>query len=214
MICDADLTKVPYLTTKQNIINLNMTKGEKGTIEVEMPNAPYTTYRDDLAISVVDKDGSTMRDPIVQTVLTRGKIEVTPLKEGSCFIRIHHDSATYDLDVRCRVTTEIDTAHIELSAKDVTVTTADSQTVTAHIEGLPQGTVVDPDKYEWTFSDSASGLIDYAISGGGETGKGDSIFITGKGKRSGAVKVTVEHPQAGLPKSFIVFAKNAAGEVG
>lgn len=179
VVCDADLTKTPYLSTKQNIINLNMTKGEKSTIEVDMANAPYQTYRDDLKITIVDNNGKALSDPLVQTKLQMGKILVTPLVS---------------------------------SQNETTITSVDNQTVTVHLEGLPEGTAVNPDDYVWKFSDSASALMEWAISGGSTTGKGDSIFMSGKGKRSGAVKVTVTHPMANLSKSFIVFVKNAAGE--
>lgn len=201
---------VPYITTSSNILTINKSTEKSKSITVDLKNAAYTTYKDDFTYSVVDESGKIMTDPNVSISTNSNKITVTPLESGSCYIKVSHPSASYDFNVLVRVVENLDAAYIEPSSTYVVLNGATSETVELSIADLPDGTSVDNDKYEWTFSEGAENYLEYSIYNGSESGRGNTVWLTGK--KNGAVKITVSHPLCSSTRSILVLVRNIASE--
>lgn len=201
---------VPYITTSSNILTINKSTESSKSFTVDLKNAAYTTYKDDFTFSVVDDDGNIMSDPNVSISASANKVTVTPLKSGSCYVKVSHPSASYDFNVLIRVVENLDVAHIEPSSTYVVVNASASETVELSIADLPDGTAIDNDKFEWSFSDNAEDYLDYSIYNGSESGKGNTVWLTGK--KNGAVKITVSHPLCSSTRSILVMIRNITSE--
>ncbi len=92
-----------------------------------------------------------------------------------------------------------------------------SETVELSIAGLPDGTTVDNNKYEWTFSDGAENYLDYSIYNGSENGRGNTIWLTGKkngatanitanGTGLNKTTLTVRHEKAAYPLNIVLVS--------
>lgn len=201
---------VPYITTSSNILTINKSTENSKPFTVDLKNATYTTYKDDFTFSIVDDGGNIMSDPNVSISTSANKVTVTPLKSGSCYVKVSHPSASYDFNVLIRVVENLDVAHIEPSSTYVVVNGSASETVELSIADLTDGTAIDNDKFEWSFSDNAEDYLDYSIYNGSESGKGNTVWLTGK--KNGAVKITVSHPLCSSSRSILVLVRNITSE--
>ncbi len=201
---------VSYITTTSNIVTINrQTDGKKDFI-VDLKNAAYTTYADDFTYSITDENGNDCTDPPISFETHGSNVSVTALKGGNCYIRVSHPAATYDLDILVRVVEDIENAYIEPSLSYVELFGSQSQTVGLSVAGIADSVSVNPDLFEWSFSADAESYVDYKIYGGSESGKGDSIWLTGK--KNGAVKITARHPLCQESRTVLVIVKDIAGE--
>ena len=201
---------VPYITTSNNIITINKSTESTKSFTVDLKNAAYTTYKDDFTFSVVDESGNIMTEPNVSISASANKVSVTPLIIGSCYIKVSHPSSSYDFNVLVRVVENLDAAYIEPSSTYLIIDGSSSETIELSIADIPAGTAVDNDKFEWSFSDNASEYLDYSIYNGSESGKGNTIWLTGK--KNGAVKITVSHPLCSSTRSILVLVRNIVSE--
>lgn len=201
---------VPYITTSSNILTINKSTESSKSFTVDLRNAAYTTYKDDFIFSVVDDGGNVMTDPNVSISASTNKATVTPLKSGSCYVKVSHPSSAYDFYVLVRVVENLESAYIEPSSTYVVLNGSASETVELFIADLTDGTAVDNDKFEWSFSDNAEVFLDYSIYNGTESGKGNTIWLTGK--KNGAAKITVSHPLCSNTRSILVLVRNIASE--
>lgn len=201
---------VPYITTSSNILTINKSTESSKSFTVDLRNAAYTTYKDDFTFSVVDDGGNIMTDSNVSISASANKVTVTPLKSGSCHVKVSHPSASYDFNVLIRVVENLDAAYIEPSSTYVVLNGYASEIVELSIAGLSDGTAVDNDKFEWSFSDNAEDYLDYSIYNGSESGTGNTVWLTGK--KNGTVKITVSHPLCSSTRSILVLIRNIVSE--
>lgn len=201
---------VPYITTSSNILTVNKSTENTKSFTVDLKNAAYTTYKDDFTYSVVDAAGNIMTDPSISISASTNKVTVTPLKSGSCYVKISHPSASYDFNVLVRVVENLEAAYINPSATYVVLNGSSSETIELSINDLPDGTGVDSDKFEWAFSENAEDYLEYSIYNGSESGKGNTVWLTGK--KNGAVKITVSHPLCSSTRSILVLVRNIVSE--
>ena len=201
---------VPYITTSNNILTINKSTESSKSFTVDLRNSTYTTYKDDFTFSVVDDDGNIMSEPNVSISATANKVTVTPLKSGACYVKVGHPSASYDFNVLVRIVENLETAYIEPSSAYVVVNGSTSETVELSIADLPAGISVDNDKFEWSFSDNAEDYLDYSIYNGSESGKGNTVWLTGK--KNGAVKITVSHPLCSSTRSILILVRNIVSD--
>ncbi len=201
---------VSYITTSSNVVTINRQTDGRKHFSVDLRNAAYTTYADDFTYSVTDEDGNDCADPPILMETRGSKVTATALKGGNCYIKVSHPSAVYDLNVLVRVVENIENAHIEPSLTYVELAGNQSQTVELSVVGVSESVSVNSDQYEWTFSDDAEKYLDYKIYNGGESGKGDSVWLTGK--KNGAVKITVRHPLCPENRTILVVVKNIESE--
>lgn len=204
--CSASSVDIPYITTSSNILTINRSEKTSTNFTVDLKNPLYTTYADDFSYSVCDKNGNEMSNPPISLSCSGKKCNVEALKSGNCFIKIAHPSAAYSLEVLCRVVEEIDSAYIQPSSSFLIVNGKTSESLDVSVQGIADGTSVDNDKFEWSFSENADSFIDYDITGGSESGKGNSSWITGK--KNGSVKITVSHPLASKSRTILVTVRN------
>lgn len=201
---------VPYITSSYNIVTINRNSEPSKTITVDLKNPSYTTYADDFTYSLTDENGNEIADPPVSMETHGSKVSLTALNGGNCCIKVSHPSAAYDLDVLVCVVEDIESAYIEPSLTYVELVGNQSQNIGLSISGLSEGVSVNPDLYEWSFSDGAGNYLDYKIYNGSESGKGDSVWLTGK--KNGAVKITVTHPLCSESRTVLVIVKDMEGE--
>lgn len=201
---------LPYITTTTNILTINKSTETSKSFTVDLKNSTYTTYKDDFTYSVVDSSGNVMSDPNISLVISSNKITVTPLKAGTCYVKVSHPSASYDFDVLVRVLENLETSYIEPSSTYVVLNGSTSETIELSIAGLDSNIVVNNDKFEWSFSENAESYLDYSIYNGSESGKGNTVWLTGK--KNGAVKITVSHPLCKSTRSILVLVRNITSE--
>lgn len=204
--CSASSVDIPYITTSSNILTINRSEKTSASFTVDLKNPLYTTYADDFSYSVCDENGNEMSNPPVLLSYSGRKCNLEALESGNCFIKITHPSAAYSLEVLCRVVEEIDSAYIQPSSSFLIVNGKTSESLDVSVQGIADGTSVDNDKFEWSFSENADSFIDYDITGGSESGKGNSLWITGK--KNGSVKITVSHPLSSKSRSILVTVRN------
>lgn len=204
--CSASCVDVPYITTSSDILTINRSEKTGVSFTVDLKNPLYTTYADDFSYSVCDRNGNEISNPPVSLSFSGKKCSVEALESGICIIKITHPSASYSLEVLCRIVEEIDSAYIQASSSFLIVNGKTSETLDFSLQGITDGALVDNDKFEWSFSENAENFIDYDITGGSESGKGNSIWITGK--KNGSVKITVSHPLSSNSRTVLVTVRN------
>ena len=209
--CTASNLNIPYITSSENIVTINRQTEPEKSVTVDMVNAPYPTYKDDFVFTVVDESGNDISLDSPITITKEGaKVKISAQKEGFCYIRVTHASCVYSFDILCRVVENIDTVYIEPSASYVELHGANAQTVSVSLKNLPEGITENPDEYEWNFSENAEQYIDYTVFGGSKSGKGNSIWLSGK--KSGSVKITVSHKSAASAQTMLVLIKDITEE--
>lgn len=201
---------IPYITTASNIVTINRQSEGRKEFSVDLRNAMYTTYADDFAYSMTDENGNVCLDPPI-SIETRGnKVTATALKGGNCYINVSHPSAPYDFNVLVRVVENIENAYIDPSLTYVELRGNQSQSIDLSIAGISESVSVNPNSYEWLFSDGAENYLDYKIYNGSESGKGASVWLTGK--KNGAVKITVRNPLCPESRTILVVVRDIEGE--
>ena len=204
--CSGSPVDVPYITTSNNIVTINRSSETSKKIKVDLKNPLYTTYKDDFLYEVVDENGSTMSNPPIEITYSGNECTITALSGRNCYIKVSHPSCTYDMNILCRIVENIDSVYIEPSSSFIIVNGKNSETLDVNLSGVSDGTSIDLDKFEWSFSDGAEQFIEYTIHGGSESGKGNSLWITGK--KNGSVKITVTHPLSSQSRNIIVNVRN------
>lgn len=210
--CSSDGRLVPYITTSQNIVTLNKTENKSAKFTVEMKNPATKTYSDTFQFSVVDENGAVMSDPPVRISALGKEVEVFPLRAGNCYIRIENKDAgaSYHLDVLARVVEAVDDARIEASESCVTLSGSEPRLLTFGVSDGSGSVAVDNDKWEWSFSSGSDEIFSADIFGGGESGKGNEAWLSGK--KTGYGKISVRHPSVEGSREVLVIVRNMNGE--
>ena len=201
--CSSDGTKLPYITTQDNIVSINMTEDKKAVINAELKNL-FSNDDKAFGFAVVDGSGNIMADAPVNIAETQGSsCTLNACKSGSCFVRISHPAAVYSLDVLVRVIQDAQNAYIEPSSTLLTISGKTSQTVSFELMNYKGET--DPSLFSYTFSENAKDYISYEIYNGSTDDNGDKIKINGI--KTGSVKITASYP--GIPsRSIIVLVRD------
>lgn len=187
-----DTQKAVYITTGQNILTLNRAAGEK-SISVNLMNgdssaSSFFTWE---ILSSEESDNSCI------SIESNGQnCIITPLKQGTAFIRVSHPLASYPLDIRVRIITIIENVYIEPSLTKVTLDGLIPQTITADILGSEKSTF-DNTEFVWSVEDDS--IIELSPFQ-------ESCGLIGL--KNGSTKVIVSHPAAKYPREILVFVTN------
>ena len=204
--CAADEKSLCYITTKKNIVTINLSENNSADLTLSLVNNLKPDIESSFSYSFVDSNGSIISENIAVTssFLTDEGVNVTvqASEPCECFLRVSHPDALYDMDVLVRVIKNADVSFIDPSQTYVTVSDSYSENIDISIRNFDD--VVNPELITWTFSENASDYIDFIIFNGSEN-TGDSISI--RGKKNGCVKITVNY--LNLPsRDIIVLIRN------
>lgn len=187
-----DNQKAIYITTQQNIMSLNRDSGER-SISVSLVNGETA----DLPFFEWEILNNSESDSSVITIAQNGQnCIITPIKQGTAFLRVSHPKAAYSFDIRVRVITIVENVYIEPSTTQVTLQGTTPQTITAQLMGN-SGSDIDITEFEWTVEDDS--IIELSPFQ-------ESCGLIGL--KNGSTKVIVSHPAAKYPREILVFVTN------
>ncbi len=206
--CSASSTSLPYITTRDNIVSMNLSDKSPKKISVDLAHGPYTTYKDDFLFSVVGESGQALADPPLQITYLNESATLTPLKSGNCYVKVSHKDALYDLLILVRISESVDGAYVKLSESTIVVNGSEAKTLEASVFNDAGAIPVEQSSFSWSFSDGAAEYADLNVFGGSEAGKGGSLWISGK--KQGSFKVTASHPASDFSASALVVVRGGS----
>ncbi len=113
----ADATNVSYITTTHNILTMNMEDDEK-TISVSLVNGSSSSSDSSFNWQIIDDGSSSIP---VKCEANGNKAVVTPVKAGSCTLRVTHPDSAYPLDILCRVISVVKNVYIEPESEKLSI---------------------------------------------------------------------------------------------
>jgi len=184
----ADATKVPYITTSSNILTMNQNAGEQ-TITCALVNGKDSSLDSSFKWEIVNKD--TAENPIGLSY-NGNKAVVTPLRSGSCTVRITHPDAPYPLDILCRVITIVKNVYIKPDNTIITLNGTTEQTVTCSLENINIGDY-SIDEYRYALDNASVAEIVGSV--------GNQVTL--KGLANGSTKLIITHPKAAYSREVL-----------
>lgn len=200
---------IAYLSTADNIVTINTEKNvESYNIKINFNNFSGSDYRSKLDYYLMDSNGNRITTDAIVSInfASEGYFKLTALRNGECYLRVTHPEAEYALDILVRVITSTLNPYIKLSENMVTLSGTD-HTVNANI--IDYNGLIDPDLFQWTFTDGAAEFISWDLIGGSDSQHGSSIRLFGL--KSGTVKITVSYPEM-TSRNLIVVIKDIENE--
>ncbi len=177
----SDNTKVPYITTSNNILTLNKDDAEQ-TISCNLVDGSDSAKDSDFSWEILSSDSEQVPVSISSNA---NKAVVTPKTEGSCTIRITHPEATYPLDILCRVITIVKNVYIEPDNTIVTLSGENEQIISSTLKNIDTSEY-SIDDYEYKLDDyDVAEIVGYS---------GNQVIL--KGKANGSCKLIISHPKS------------------
>ena len=184
-----DATKVGYITTSNNVLTMNLA-GDEQTISVSLVNGKDTSLDSSFVWSVVNDTA----DCPIGYETNGNKAVITPLKAGSCTLRVTHPDATYPLDILCRVISVVKNVYIEPDSTVVTLSGATEQVVTSTLKNIDPGKY-DIDAYTYALDDyNVAEIAGYV---------GNQVML--KGKANGSCKLLISHEKAAYAREVLLI---------
>ncbi|WP_296012010.1 hypothetical protein [uncultured Treponema sp.] len=184
----ADATNVPYITTSTNILTMNQGDGEQ-TISCSLVNGKEGSLDSAFKWEIVSKDSDEVP---VGLSFNGNNAVVTPLKGGSCTLRITHPDAAYPLDILCRVITIVKNVYINPDRTMITLNGTDEQTVTCELENIDIGEY-SVDEYRYSLDNLSAAEIVSSV--------GNQVVL--RGLANGSAKLVISHPKAAYPREVL-----------
>ncbi len=177
----SDNTKVPYITTSNNILTLNKDDSEQ-TISCNLVDGSDSAKDSDFSWEILSSDSTEVPVSISSNA---NKAVVTPKAEGSCTIRITHPEAPYPLDILCRVITIVKNVYIEPDNTIVTLSGENEQIINSTLKNIDVSEY-SIDDYEYKLDDyNVAEIVGY---------NGNQVIL--KGKANGSCKLIISHPKS------------------
>lgn len=184
----ADATNVPYITTSTNILTMNYGDGEQ-TINCSLVNGKEGSLDSAFKWEIVSKDSNEVP---VGLSFNGNNAVVTPLRGGSCTLRITHPDAAYPLDILCRVITIVKNVYIKPDRTMITLNGTDEQTVTSMLENIDIGDY-SIDEYSYSLDNLSAAEIVSSV--------GNQVML--RGLANGSAKLIISHPKAAYPREVL-----------
>lgn len=184
----ADATNVPYITTSTNILTMNQGDGEQ-TISCSLVNGKEGSLDSAFKWEIVSKDSNEVP---VGLSFNGNNAVVTPLRGGSCTLRITHPDAAYPLDILCRVITIVKNVYINPDRTMITLNGTDEQTVTSTLENIDIGDY-SIDEYSYSLDNLSAAEIVSSV--------GNQVIL--RGLANGSAKLIISHPKAAYPREVL-----------
>lgn len=203
--CSLDGTSGTYITSKNDIVTLNVSDiTEPFAIDVDLVNPGQADYLSGFTYQLVDASGNTLTDSPVSITSSDNRCLITPLKKGNCYIKVKHPLAAYDYTILVRVLENPDLSYVMASNTNVLLNDIEEQTVNFNVVGVKDFNF---EKLDYSFESNASDFIDYTIGGSNSQNSG---LLKLKGIKTGTTKLTVSYPGAEPVKVLIIVRELAA----
>nr|WP_180485551.1 hypothetical protein [Treponema socranskii] len=184
----ADATKVPYITTSTNILTMNQSAGEQ-TITCALVNGKDTSRDSAFKWEIVNQDST---EKPIGLSFNGNKAVITPLRNGSCTVRITHPDAPYPLDILCRVITIVKNVYIKPDNTIITLNGTTEQTVTCNLENINIGEY-SIDEYRYALDNASAAEIVGSV--------GNQVTL--RGLANGSTKLIITHPKAAYSREVL-----------
>ena len=186
----ADATSVSYITTTQNILTMNMDDSEK-TISVSLVNGSSTSSDSSFSWQIVDDGASSIP---VKCEPNGNKAVVTPLKAGSCTLRVTHPDSAYPLDILCRVISVVKNVYIEPDSTVLTLSGETEQTVKSTLKNIDTGEY-NVDAFTYALDDyNVAEIVGWV---------GNEVML--KGKANGSCKLIISHEKSAYSREVLLI---------
>lgn len=184
-----DATKVSYITTSTNILTMNLADDEQ-TISVSLVNGMENSSDSNFSWEVVNDNG----DCPIRYETNGNKAVITPLKAGSCTLRVTHPDAAYPLEILCRVISVVKNVYIEPDKTVVTISGNTEATVKSTLKNIDTGEY-DVDAYTYMLDDyNVAEIVGYV---------GSEVML--KGKANGSCKLLIGHEKAAYTREILLI---------
>ena len=184
-----DATKVSYITTSTNILTMNLADDEQ-TISVSLVNGKETSSDGSFSWEVVNDDGGCP----IRHETNGNKAVITPVKAGSCTLRVTHPDAAYPLEILCRVISVVKNVYIEPDKTVVTLSGDTEETVKSTLKNIDIGEY-DVDAYTYMLDDyNVAEIVGYV---------GNEVML--KGKANGSCKLLIGHEKAAYTREVLLI---------
>lgn len=184
-----DATKVSYITTSTNILTMNLADDEQ-TISVSLVNGMENSSDSNFSWEVVNDNG----DCPIHYETNGNKAVITPLKAGSCTLRVTHPDAAYPLEILCRVISVVKNVYIEPDKTVVTLSGDTEETVKSALKNIDIGEY-DVDAYTYMLDDyNVAEIVGYV---------GSEVML--KGKANGSCKLLIGHEKAAYTREILLI---------
>ena len=186
----ADATKVTYITTQNNILTMKQEDSAQ-TISVNLVNGKDNSSDAQFKWEIINNENNA--NP-VSVDYNGNKAVITPLKSGSCTLRITHPDASYPLDILCRVITIIKNVYIVPDNTVVTLNGNEQKTITCTMENIKDGEY-SIDEYEFSLDDNNVAEILNSVAN----------QVTVQGKANGSCKLVISHPKSAYTREVLLI---------
>ena len=184
-----DITKVTYITTENNIVTMNMDEGEK-TVSVNLVNGKEGTDSQ-FKWEILSEEGN---ESPLGLEYNGNKAVLSPVKAGSCTVRVTHPDAAYPLDILCRVVSIVNNVYINPDKTVITLDGTNTETITSLIEGL-DFSEYDIDGFRYSLDkDNTAEIISFI---------GNQVTL--KGIANGSCKLSISHEKAKYSREVLVI---------
>lgn len=185
-----DATKISYITTSNNIVTMNQDDGDK-TISVSLVNGKDGDLDSQFSWEIIKENNE---DAPVTIHPNGNNAVISPKHSGSCTIRITHPSASYPLDVLCRVITVVKNVYIQPDNTVVTISGNSEQTITSELVNIKAG--------EYSIDGFNYILDDYNVA---EivSSVGNQVIV--KGIANGSCKLIISHERSAYSREVLLI---------
>lgn len=204
-----DGTSVPYISSSNNIVTIDLDNNIKSTVNVSlmnMLNADISQFN----FKICDSSGTELftSGPAV-IVDTSGNIcNIEGRIEGECILRVTHPSSVYPLDILVRTLSHSDASYIELTDSLLNISGNEKKEVKAIISNTSKE--INPSLFKWSFDNTASTYADWTVYNGDDS-KNSGDLVEFSGKHTGSFKATVSYPGM-TDRSVIILVRNIENE--
>lgn len=186
----ADATKVTYITTQNNILTMNQEDSAQ-TINVNLVNGNDNSSDSSFRWEILNNDENTVP---VRVDYNGNKAVVTPLRSGSCTVRVTHPDASYPLDILCRVISIVKNVYIVPDNTVVSMSGDEQKTITCTMENIKDGEY-GIDEYEFSLDDNNVAEIVNSVAN----------QVTVQGKANGSCKLIISHPKSAYTREVLLI---------
>ena len=186
----ADATKVTYITTQNNILTMNQEDSAQ-TINVNLVNGNDNSSDSSFRWEILNNDENTVP---VRVDYNGNKAVVTPLRSGSCTVRVTHPDASYPLDILCRVISIVKNVYIVPDNTVVSMNGDEQKTITCTMENIKDGEY-GIDEYEFSLDDNNVAEIVNSVAN----------QVTVQGKANGSCKLIISHPKSAYTREVLLI---------
>lgn len=185
-----DLENTNYITTENNILTMNDNENEK-TIKVSLVNGKKSSLNSAFNWNILTEDGV---DATIRLSSNGENAIITPIKSGTCTIRVTHPDAPYPLDILCRVITIVKNVYIEPDKTTITLNGNDTATITNQLKNINES--------EYSKSD-----YQYNITGApaAEIVSSSENQVMVRGIANGSCKLTISHNKAKYSREVLLI---------